>query len=221
MSALAFSLDAFCGGFFLLSALGIVGTRQMLACLRLFIAQALLLALSALLIGIQLGSVDLMAVAAISFITKVVAIPWVLRYALVEEIYDRREIDQVLSIPLSLLISAALILFSYFVATPMVSAVAQPFTNINLPIGIAGLVLGAFTIMVRREAIAQLMGLLCMENSVFFASISIVPHLPVIAEISAAIDVPVMALIIGLLVRRIRKRVGSTAVGELTALRED
>jgi|SRR5487761_22831 len=218
---LTIPLDACCGGFFLLTAIGIVGTRQMLACLRLYMVQALFLVMAAMLIGIELDSGDLIAVAIITLITKVIAIPWVLKYTLGTEIYDRREIDQVLSIPLALLISAALILFSYFVATPMVSAVGQPFTDINLPIGLAGLVLGAFTVTVRREAIAQLMGLLAMENGVFFASISIVPHLPIIAEISAAIDVPVMSLIIGLLVRRIHKRVGSTAVGDLAALRED
>jgi len=218
---LTLPMDAFCGGFFLLTAIGIVSTRQMLACLRLFVAQALFLALAAVLIGVELGSGDLVAVAVITLITKVIAIPWVLRYSLGGEIYDRREIDQALSIPVSLLISLGLILFSYFVATPMVTAVGQPFTNINLPIGIAGLVLGAFTVTVRREAIAQLMGLLAMENGVFFASISIVPRLPVIAEISAAIDVPVMSLIIGLLVRQINRRVGSTAVGTMAALREE
>jgi hydrogenase-4 component E len=214
-------LDAFCGGFFLLTAISIVATRQMLACLRLYMVQSLFLAIAAVLIGIELDSGDLIAVAVITLLTKVIAIPWVLKYTLGAEIYDRREIDQVLSIPLALLISAALILFCYFVATPMVRAVGQPFTNINLPIGLAGLVLGTFTVTVRREAIAQLMGLLAMENGVFFASISIVPHLPIIAEISAAIDVPILSLIIGLLVRRIHKRVGSTTVGALTSLRED
>lgn len=221
LHTLTVPLDALCGGFFLLTAIGIVSTRQILACLRLFVIQALLLAVAALLIGAELRSGELIAVAIITLTTKVIAIPWVLKYALGGEIYDRREIDQIVSIPLSLLMSAALVLFSYFVATPMVVAVGQPFTEINLPIGLAGLVLGTFTVSVRREAVAQLMGLLAMENGVFFASISIVPHLPVIAEISAAIDVPVMSLIIGLLVRRIYRRVGSTAVGDLTALRED
>ncbi len=214
-------LDAFCGGFFLLTAIGIVSTRQILACLRLFVIQALLLVAAALIIGVKLSSGDLVAVAVITFVTKVVAIPWVLKLSAGSEIYAQREIDQVLNIPLALLISAALVLFSYFVATPMVTAVGQPFTDINLPIGLAGLVLGAFTVTVRREAMAQLIGLLVMENGVFFASISIVPHLPVIAEISAAIDVPVMSLIIGLLIRRIHKRTGSTVVSELATLRED
>ena len=66
----------------------------------------------------------------------------------------------------------------------------------------------------------QLLGLLAVENGVFFAGIAIVPTLPVIAELAAAVDVPVIALVVGLLVRRIHRRLGTTAVGRLAALRE-
>jgi hydrogenase-4 membrane subunit HyfE len=47
-----------------------------------------------------------------------------------------------------------------------------------------------------------------------------VPSLPVIAELAAAVDVPVVALVVGMLTRRIQARVGTTAVGRLSALRE-
>ena len=40
------------------------------------------------------------------------------------------------------------------------------------------------------------------------------------AELAAAVDVPVVALVVGLLTRRIHARVGTTAVGRLAALRE-
>ena len=96
----------------------------------------------------------------------------------------------------------------------------MPFTRINLPLGLAAMFLGAFTVVVRREAVPQLLGLLALENGVFFAGIAIVPNLPVIAELAAAVDVPVVALVVGLLTRRIHKRLGTTAVGRLAALRE-
>ena len=72
----------------------------------------------------------------------------------------------------------------------------------------------------RREAVPQLLGLLAVENGVFFAGIAIVPNLSVIAELAAAADVPVITLVIGLLTRRIHKRLGTTSVGQLAALRE-
>ena len=48
------ALDALTGALFLLTALGVVATRQVLASLQLFILQSLLLSLSAFLLGIAL-----------------------------------------------------------------------------------------------------------------------------------------------------------------------
>lgn len=214
-------LDALAGGLFLLAGFGLVATRQMLACVRLFVLQALLLAASAALLAVALGSAHLAAVATITVLTKGVMIPWLLRRTQRRELYSQREIDQVLNIPTALLIGAAMTVLAYLVATPMVTAVPGVFAPINLPIGMAALLLGAFTVAVRREALSQLLGLLAMENGVFFAGIAIAPDLPVIAEIAAAFDVLIVTLVIGLLTRRIHDRVGSTSVGLLAALRED
>jgi hydrogenase-4 component E len=215
-----FHLDGLIGGLFLLTCLGIVATRQTLACLRIFILQSLLLTASAAVLGIALQSVHLLAVAAITIATKTILIPWLLRRTVSEEIYGTREIDQVLNIPTSLLIAAVLIVFSYFVASPLLSAVQQPFAPVNLPMGIAAVLLGAYTVAVRREAVPQLLGLLALENGVFFAGVAIVPSLSVIAELAAAVDVPVITLVVGLLARRIHRRVGTTAVGRMATLRE-
>jgi hydrogenase-4 component E len=215
-----FALDALTGAVFLLTALGVIATRQVLASLQLFIAQSMLLTLSAVLLGIALGSPHLFAVAGITIATKTVLIPWVLRQTVSAEVYRTREIDRVLDIPSSLLISAVLIVIAYAVANPMLSAVNAPFARINLPLGIAAMFLGIFTVVVRREAVPQLLGLLALENGVFFAGVAIVPDLPVIAELAAAVDVPVVALVVGLLTRRIHVRLGTTSVGRLIALRE-
>lgn len=215
-----FALDALTGAVFLLTALGVIATRQVLASLQLFIAQSLLLTLSAVLLGIALGSPHLFAVAGITIATKTLLIPWVLRHTVSSEVYRTREIDRVLNIPSSLLISAGLIVLAYGIANPMLAAVNVPFARINLPLGIAAMFLGIFTVVVRREAVPQLLGLLALENGVFFAGVAIVPNLPVIAELAAAVDVPVVALVIGLLTRRIHRRLGTTSVGRLIALRE-
>jgi hydrogenase-4 component E len=215
------ALDALTGALFLLAALGVVATRQVLASLQLFIAQSLLLTFSALLIGLALTSPHLLAVAAITIATKTVMIPWVLRHTVSEEVYRTREIERVLNVPSSLLVAAVLIVLAYFISNPLLSAVEPPFARINLPLGLAAMFLGTFTVVVRREAVPQLLGLLAVENGVFFAGIAIVPNLPVIAELAAAVDVPVITLVVGLLTHRIHTRLGTTSVGRLATLRED
>ena len=217
---LLFALDALTGALFLLTALGVVATRQVLASLQLFITQSLLLTSSAIILGIATDSYHLLAVAAITIGTKTLLIPWLLRRTVSAEVFRTREIERVLNIPSSLLIAAGLVLLAYAIADPILSAVEVPFGRINLPLWLAAIFLGAFTIAVRREAVPQLLGLLAVENGVFFAGVAIVPNLPVIAELAAAIDVPVFTLVIGLLTRRIHLRLGTTAVGALAALRE-
>ncbi len=216
-----FALDALTGALFLLTAIGVVATRQVLASLQLFILQSALLTLSAILLGLAEDSVHLFAVAAITIATKTLLIPWLLRRTVNAEVYRTREIERVLNIPSSLLITAVLIVLAYVVASPLLNAVGVPFAQINLPLGIAAMFLGAFTIAVRREAVPQLLGLLAVENGVFFAGVAIVPNLPVIAELAAAVDVPVVALVVGMLTRRIHARLGTTAVGQLASLREE
>jgi len=215
------ALDALTGALFLLTALGVVATRQVLASLQLFILQSLLLSFSAVLLGIAQNSIHLFAVAAITIATKTLLIPWLLRRTVREEVYGTREVERVLNIPSSLLIAAILIVLAYVVANPLLGVVAVPFVQINLPLGIAAMFLGGFTIAVRREAVPQLLGLLAVENGVFFAGVAIVPDLPVIAELAAAVDVPVITLVVGLLTRRIHARLGTTAVGQLASLREE
>jgi len=214
------ALDALTGALFLLTAIGVLATRQVLASLQLFIIQSLLLTLSAVLLGIATGSPHLFAVAAITICTKTLLIPWVLRHTVSAEVYRTREIERVLNIPSSLLIAAILVIIAYAVADPLIQSVNVPFTRINLPLGLAAMFLGVFTVVARREAVPQLLGMLALENGVFFAGVAIVPDLPVIAELAAAVDVPVVALVVGLLTRQIHQRVGTTAVGLLAELRE-
>ncbi len=218
---IARAVDGFIAGLFVIFGLGAIVARQMIGTLYLFMLHALALTASAIVLAVALHSSHLAWVAAITFATKVVAVPIVLRWAAGSELYARREVDQVLTIPVSVLVAAALGLVAWVVANPLVHAIPdRPFAAINLPTGLMAILFGGFTVAVRREGVAQLMGLLIMESGAFFASISIVNDLSIIAEIAAAVDVPIAALVIGLLIRSIHRVTGMTRVGMLAELRE-
>jgi hydrogenase-4 component E len=187
----------------------------------IFIIQSILLSISAFLLGYRDASFHLLTVGVLTLVIKPALIPWLLRRTVSQEIYTYREISQVINIPSSLLIALALTLFSYFFANSLLIIVDGSFAKVNLPIGIAGLLIGAYTLMVRREAIPQLIGVLAMENGAFFAGISISPDLPLIAELAAAFDVLIIALVMGILTRTIHENIGTTKVGALTTLKEE
>jgi hydrogenase-4 membrane subunit HyfE len=170
-------LNALVGGLFILTVFGIVGVRQVLGGLRIFVVQSILLAGSACILGYEHSSLHLFIVAGISVFTKAFLIPWLLYRMLSHEIHARREITQTLNIPSSLLIAAGLLICGYFLVRPLMAVQATAFLRVNLPIGVAAILAGAFTITVRREALPQLLGILTMENGAFFAGVCIAPNL--------------------------------------------
>jgi hydrogenase-4 component E len=214
-------LNALAAGFFLLTAFGLIATRQVLACLKIFIIQSIFLAASAFILGYQNASASLFVVGGITLGIKAILVPWLLLRTLGYELRARREISQVFNIPASLLISLVLVIFAYFVAAPLLRAAPAKAAAVNLPIGLAGLLLGAYAITVRREAVPQIIAILSMENGAFLAGISIAPDLPLIAELAVAFDVLILARVMGVLTMKVHEQVGSTTVGEMAALREE
>jgi hydrogenase-4 component E len=214
------NLNSLAAGLFLLTAFGIVAIRQARSCLHLFIAQSLLLAASAALLALRFDSAHLYGVALVNLVSKPIIVPWLLRKTAPAAIYTRREIDQVLNIPTALLIALALAVTAYFFSMPLESAVAPEYRGANVPIGVAGLLLGALTLTVRREAMPLLIGLLAMENGAFLTGISIARDLPILVELAVATDGLVIVFIVGVLVRAVEQHIGSTAVGELASLKE-
>jgi hydrogenase-4 component E len=215
------NVNALAGGLFLLALFGMVVTRQALGCLRLFVAQSVLLALSAVLLAALVRVWDLTVVGAVDLATKAVIVPWVLRRTLRDEVYSRREVTQTLNIPTALLLALGLAVAAYFLTAPLVAVGDGPAVGLNLPIGLAGLLIGALTAAVRREAVPLFLGLLAMENSALFAGIAVAPDMPIIAEVSIAFDVLIMVFVVGVLTHAVHERIGTTEVGALTTLKEE
>lgn len=214
-------LNALAAGLVLLAAFAMVTTRQVQGVLRFLVVQSLFVAASAFLIGFNRGSIDLWALGFIMIASKVITIPWVLRRLLPAELYERREIDQLINIPTSLLIALLLAIAAEFLVGPLVTASKDPVVQANLPIGMAGLLIGAYSLIARREAIPQLIGILAMENGAFFAGIAIAPDLPLIAELAIAIDVILIVVVVGVLTRNITKTIGTTEASTMSELREE
>src|SRR5271170_6291183 len=122
---LAEGLNALTAGFILISAFGMVATRQVQGVLRFFVVQSGFLALSAFLIAFSRNSIHLWALGIITIVAKVIAIPWVLKRTLPGDLYERREIDQSLNIPSSLLLALLLAIAAEFLVSPLVAASAD------------------------------------------------------------------------------------------------
>jgi hydrogenase-4 component E len=215
------ALNTLSAGLILIAAFAMVATRQVQGVVRFFVIQSLLLAASCFLLGYSRNSVHLWALGGITVVAKVVAIPLVLRRLLPGDFYERREISQAVNIPASLLAALALAITAEFLVAPLVSAAHDLVIRINMPIGLAGVLIGAWSLVTRREALPQLVGILAMENGAFLAGTAIASELPLIAELAVAIDVILIAAVVGLLTRNIGKTLGTTEAAALAALKEE
>jgi hydrogenase-4 component E len=214
-------LNALVGGLFLLATFSLVAMRQVNACLRMFIILSILLAASAFLLSAEYQNWHLIVIGVVDIVTKAIMIPWLLRRGLRDEVYTRREITQVLNIPTSLLIALGLTVVAYLLSMPLLAIGDGITMGLNLPIGLAGLLIGGLTAAVRREAVPLFLGLLAMENSAFFAGIGVAPEMPLIAEVSIAFDVVILVFVVSVLTRAVHEYIGTTEVGALTALKEE
>jgi hydrogenase-4 membrane subunit HyfE len=215
------ALNTLSAGLVLISAFAMVATRQVQGVVRFFIIQSLLLSASCFLLGYSRGSIHLWTLGVITVAAKVIAIPWILQRLLPGEFYERREIAQAINIPASLLASLLLAIVSEFLVGPLIAANTDPVIRINFPIGLAGVLIGAYTLIARSEAIPQLIGILAMENGAFFAGIAIANELPLIAELGVAVGVMLIVIVIGLLTRNIRQTLGTTEASRLSELKEE
>lgn len=219
--SIAVPLNTLSAGLILICAFAMVGTRQVRGVVRFYVVQSLLLAASSFVLASAEHSIDLWALGAIAVLAKAIANPWVLRRMLARELYVRREIVQTVNVPASLLLALLLAIAAELLVGPLGSASGNPVIAINLPIGLACVLIGAYSLAARREAIPQLIGILAMENGAFFAGIGIAPELPLIAELAIAIDVVLIVLIVGLLTRDIKRQIGTTAAATLSQLKEE
>ena len=219
MSAVIVELNALVLGLFIITTIAMTVIRQVGACIQLFILQSLLLAASAFLLGASPLSWHLIALGVVTVISKAIVIPWLIRALVPSEVHRTRELSRTIDVPAALLIALALTLLGYGFAERLVRA-APSMSAGNLAMGIAGLLVGLFLLGVRIEAVPQLLGILAMENGAFLAGIAIAPDFPLIAELAIAFDVPLLAFIVALLTRAAYRRIGTTEVGALSALRE-
>jgi hydrogenase-4 component E len=71
----------------------------------------------------------------------------------------------------------------------------------------------------RRKAIMQVLALLCLENGLFLAAISLTYGMPLIVELGIFFDLLVAVMVLGILVYRIQETFDSMDVTKLSRLR--
>jgi hydrogenase-4 component E len=211
------ALNLICGGL-LLSAVLMVWRRGLVAMVRLLVAQGVLLAALAALLGAREDSVELCAVAAGVLVLKAVVLPGVLRRVL-RDTGGAREAEPLVNVAASLLAAALLTLLAYAISRPLVALAPSPATH-ALPVGLAVVFLGFFLLVTRRGAISQVIGFLLLDNGIAAVAFLATAGVPLIVELGVSLDLLLVVLVLQVLTARMRLKFGSTDLDELRELRD-
>ncbi|MFI9308766.1 hypothetical protein [Streptomyces triculaminicus] len=224
-------LDLACGAF-LLAAVVVLWLRQLASIVRVFALQGVALAAVAALLGAHEGRWELLAVAVGIGLLRAGLLPHLVRRALSaaaapahpghhyeEDVSEARETRPLVNVAASLLSAALLTLLSYAVARPLVELHPTPATR-ALPVGLAVVLTGFFTLVTRRRALAQVVGFLLMDNGITAVAFLAASGVPLIVELGVSFDVLLAVLVLRILTTRMRAAFGGTGIDDLRELRE-
>ncbi len=215
-ASLAIRLIDVLGALLLFTMLLILASGQLFRAIYAVAAQAVLLGIAGAVLGAATGNVHLWILAVITIVAKAVLLPWLLIWV-VKRINIPRDIEPVIPINVTLALAAGIVVLAFHLSASL-GAVRQAITGNALPVGIALILLGVLIMASRRKALVQMVGLFASENGIFFTAMAVSQGMPLIIEIGIILDVVLGALVMGILVLRVRSSV-DTDIADLENLK--
>jgi hydrogenase-4 component E len=206
--------------FVLVLQIAIVGQRSLVVNVRMFGTQSALLAGIAAVIAWYNHAPHVFIAAALTLIIKACLVP-VLLERLIVRIGIQHEIEPILNVPLSILISGCLTLVAYIVGASFYhpETGAGTLGHNTLSVAISVFLIGFFMMINRRKALSQVLALLSLENGVFLAAICLTYGMPLIVEMGVFFDVLVAVMVLAILVYQIGGSFESMDVSKMRRLR--
>jgi hydrogenase-4 component E len=201
----------------LVTALLSVLVRRIAYAIVLLAGQGVLLASAAGVVALTSGEVHAYIATAATLVVKGVGIPWLLSYAL-RDVRLKYEVAMLVPPNLALPIAAALVLVAYEVTGGLGPLDAYSTHNV-MPAAVAMLLVGLFTMLVRKKAISQVISLVAMENGVYLAAVVAIRGLPLTVEVGIALDLLMAVVVMGMVIREISRIFETINTDRLAKLR--
>lgn len=203
----------------LVTCFAIVAQRQLSVCVKFFILQSVILAMTATFVAFTTGISHIYIAAVLTIVIKVIIIPRVLT-RVIERSDVKRETDMYMNVPTGVLICGALVILAVFVVQPFLEP-SFLLTRDSLVIALATMLIGFFIMIIRKRAITQVIGFLVMENGLFLGATAAAYGMPLIVELGIFFDVLVGALVFGVYSNQLQDITERTETRGLTILEEE
>lgn len=202
----------------LLASFALLAQARLVACIHVFAWQGALVALVTALVALTGHTPHLYISATLTLGLKALLIPWML-HRLVRRLNMHRDVETLMQPTGVLLFGAALVIFSYMVVLP-VERIGLAATRNILAISLAVVLVGLLMMVVRRQAVTQVIGFMSLENGLFLAAVAATRGMPLVVELGVAFDVLVAAILFGVFFFHISESIESLNVDRLNRLSE-
>ena len=195
------------GALLLLTMIIILEAGDLYRAIYTMAIQSFLIALAGAVLGAATHNTDLWVIAILTLAVKVVALPWLL-LRVIHRMRLHRNIEVLIPVTVTLAIAATIIMLAFHLSSSL-GSVKQVITGNALPIGISLMLIGILVMMSRRTALMQMVGLFASENGIFFTAMAVSQGMPLIIEIGVTLDVILGALVMGVIMLRVKSNIGS------------
>jgi hydrogenase-4 component E len=199
------------GSLLLFTMILIVAASQIPRAIYTVAAQSLLIAIAGAVLARATGNVDLWVIAGITLGVKAIVLPWLLLWV-VRRMDVRREVEPVIPDLATLALAVMFVVMSFHLGASL-GSVRQSITGNALPVGIALTLNGVLVMAARKTALSQMVGLFASENGIFFTAMAVTKGMPLIIEIGVILDVILAALVMTIMVLRVRSTVDADIAG--------
>ena len=203
-------------GLVLVAAVLALLRRSLRAIVHILALQGSAVAAVALLVGVQYDEAGHVAIAALFLVLKVVVIPSVL-LRVVRDAPDQRETESLVNVAATLLGAAVLTVAALAATRGLVRLAPSPEAD-ALPIGFAVVLIAYFGLVVRRNAVVQIVGFLLLENGIAVVAVLAAAGVSLTVELAAALDLLLAVLVLQVLTTRMRAKYGAFELDHLNEL---
>jgi hydrogenase-4 component E len=214
----AYDVSHFLGGMMLVASFALIYQDRVLAVLRTFAVQAIILSLAVAWEAWVQDRPHLFITAALAMGLKGVVIPMAL-HRMIFRLGLQREVEQVVGVGLTMLFGLALVALS-LVLSLKATVGAPSLAREGLAISLAIILLGHLMMITRRNAVTQIIGFMSIENGLILAATG-ARGMPLVVEISVAFSVLIALFVFAVFVFRIRERFDTVDIEALERVRGD
>lgn len=214
----AYEISHLLAGAMLVTSFALLYQERIAAVLNAFAVQSITLALAVAWTASSQDRPELFITALIALGLKGIVIPVAL-HRMIVKLGIHREIEKVVGVGIALMVGLALTGLAQALLLKVAQGTAS-YAREDLALALAIILLGFLMMIVRRNAVTQVVGFMSMENGLILAATG-ARGMPLVVEVSVAFSVLIALFVFAVFVFRIRERFDTIDIEALDRMRGD